>query len=55
MLKRKRPRRSWTAGEVRDLRKMAGKIPAGRIARKLKRTTAATRYRAHLHGISLAA
>ena len=52
---RKKKRRSWTTSDVRDLRKMAGKMPTDRIAKKLKRTAAATRNQAHVLGVSLAA
>ena len=37
-------RRAWTSVQVRDLKTMARKkTPAGRIAKKLKRTEGATR------------
>jgi hypothetical protein len=47
-------RRAWTATEVRGLRAMAKtKTPAGRIAKKLKRTEGATRQKAFSMGLSL--
>ncbi|MGC1778737.1 MAG: hypothetical protein WBB34_12365 [Xanthobacteraceae bacterium] len=54
MAKRKKKRRSWTAGEVRDLKSMARKkTTASQIARKLKRTEGATRQKAFSIGLSL--
>ncbi|MFZ0609315.1 MAG: hypothetical protein WBD53_22535 [Xanthobacteraceae bacterium] len=54
MAKRKKKRRSWTAGEVRDLKTMARKkTTASQIARKLKRTEGATRQKAFSIGLSL--
>jgi hypothetical protein len=47
------PRR-WTAGEVRELKRLARKKKAARkIARKLKRTEGATRQKAFSIGLSL--
>jgi hypothetical protein len=47
-------RRAWTAVQVRDLKTMARKkTPAGRIAKKLKRTEGATRQKAFSMGLSL--
>jgi hypothetical protein len=54
MAKRKKKRRGWTSGEVRELKTMARKkTPAGRIAKKLKRTEGATRQKAFSIGLSL--
>jgi hypothetical protein len=54
MAKRKKKRRAWTSGEVRELKTMARKkTPAGRIAKKLKRTEGATRQKAFSIGLSL--
>jgi len=54
MAKRSKKRRAWTAGEVRDLKSMARKkTPAGRIAKKLKRSEGATRQKAFSIGLSL--
>jgi len=54
MAKRAKKRRSWTAGELRDLKAMARKkTPAGRIAKKLRRSEGATRQKAFSIGLSL--
>lgn len=54
MAKRKKKRRSWTTGEVRDLKAMARKkTTASQIAKKLKRTEGATRQKAFSIGLSL--
>jgi hypothetical protein len=44
----------WTAGDVRLLRTAARRQPVPRIARALRRTEAAVRYRATTLTISLA-
>ena len=50
----RKKRRAWTATDVRGLRTMAKtKTPAGRIAKKLKRTEGATRQKAFSMGLSL--
>lgn len=50
----KKKRRTWTLGDVSSLRSMARKkTPAGRIAKKLKRTEGATRQKAFSMGLSL--
>jgi hypothetical protein len=47
-------RRAWTSAQVRDLKTMARKkTPAGRIAKKLRRTEGATRQKAFSMGLSL--
>jgi hypothetical protein len=47
-------RRSWTAGEERTLKSLARKkTPAGKVAKKLKRTEGATRQKAFSLGLSL--
>jgi len=47
-------RRPWTSDQVRELKVLAKrKTPAGRIARKLKRTEGATRQKAFSIGLSL--
>jgi hypothetical protein len=47
-------RRAWTSVQVRELKTMAKKkTPAARIARKLKRSEAATRQKAFSMGLSL--
>jgi hypothetical protein len=54
MAKRKKKRRAWTSGEVRELKTLARKkTTAGRIAKKLKRTEGATRQKAFSIGLSL--
>jgi hypothetical protein len=54
MAKRAKKRRAWTAAEVRELKSMARKkTPAGRIAKKLKRSEGATRQKAFSIGLSL--
>jgi len=54
MAKRPKKRRAWTAGEVRDLKTLARKkTPAGRIAKKLRRSEGATRQKAFSIGLSL--
>ena len=54
MAKRPKKRRAWTSGELRDLKAMARKkTPAGRIAKKLRRTEGATRQKAFSIGLSL--
>jgi hypothetical protein len=47
-------RRAWTVAEVRGLKAMAKtKAPAGKIAKKFKRTEGATRQKAWSMGLSL--
>jgi hypothetical protein len=54
MAKRAKKRRAWTAGEVRELKTMARKkTPAGKIAKKLRRSEGATRQKAFSIGLSL--
>jgi hypothetical protein len=54
MAKKAKKRRAWTASEVRELKGMARKkTPAGRIAKKLKRSEGATRQKAFSIGLSL--
>jgi hypothetical protein len=54
MAKRAKKRRGWTANEVRDLKSMARKkTPAGKIAKKLRRSEGATRQKAFSIGLSL--
>ena len=54
MAKRKKKRRAWTSGEVRDLKTLARKkTAASQIAKKLKRTEGATRQKAFSIGLSL--
>jgi hypothetical protein len=54
MAKKAKKRRAWTAVEIRELKSMARKkTPAGRIAKKLKRSEGATRQKAFSIGLSL--
>ena len=47
-------RKAWTSVQVRELKTLARKkTPAGRIAKKLKRTEGATRQKAFSLGLSL--
>lgn len=53
-LAKRAKRKEWTAENVRELRAMAKqKAPAGKIARKLKRTEGAVRQKAFSLGLSL--
>jgi hypothetical protein len=52
-----RPRRKrfvWSTTDLKLLRTLAGRESAARIARKLKRTVQAVRFKAHMNRISLA-
>jgi len=54
MPKKSKKRRGWTSTEVRELKTLARKkTPAGRIAKRLKRTEGATRQKAFSIGLSL--
>jgi hypothetical protein len=54
MAKKSKKRRAWTSSEVRELKALARKkTPAGRIAKRLKRTEGATRQKAFSIGLSL--
>jgi hypothetical protein len=54
MAKKSKKRRAWTAVEVRELKALARKkTPAGKIAKKLKRSEGATRQKAFSIGLSL--
>ena len=47
-------RRAWASSDVSEMKSMARKkIPASRIAKKLRRTEGATRQKAFAIGISL--
>ena len=55
MAKSKRTKRKdWTAADVKQLRSLARKKSAATIARALKRSVAAVRFKAHMLEISLA-
>jgi NADH:ubiquinone oxidoreductase subunit len=54
MPKKTTKRRAWTTQHVNTLKSMAKKkMPAGRIAKTLKRTEGATRQKAFSMGLSL--
>jgi hypothetical protein len=51
---KKAKRRGWDTTDIRELKSLARKkTPAGRIAKKLKRTEGATRQKAFSMGLSL--
>jgi hypothetical protein len=52
--KRKAARRDWTPAELKELKALAGRAPLARIARQLRRTGLAVRWKATQKGISLA-
>ena len=53
-MKNRKKRREWTPAEVREMKTMARKkTPAGKIAKKLKRSEGATRQKAFSIGLSL--
>jgi len=49
-----RKRVLWTAADVKFLRKSAGRQPVSQIARQLRRSEAAVRYKATMLKVSLA-
>jgi len=54
IVKKASKRREWTSVQVRELKSLAKKkTPAGRIAKKLKRSEGATRQKAFSIGLSL--
>lgn len=55
MPRQKKKRILWTAADLKLLRRLAGRQNIKRIARELKRTEAAVRYKAFIRGISVAA
>lgn len=54
MAAKKRKRVLWSSADVKLLRKLAGRQTVARIARALKRSTAAVRFKAHTKRIRLA-
>ena len=53
-MKNGKKRRAWTPVQVRELKSLARKkVPAGSIARRLKRSEGATRQKAFSIGLSL--
>jgi hypothetical protein len=53
MPRAKAKRTLWTTADLKLLRKLAGRVSAQRIARQLKRTEAAVRYKASTKRIRL--
>jgi hypothetical protein len=54
MAKKTALRREWTATEIHKLKGLAKKkVGVDKISRALKRTVAATAYKAHMLGVSL--
>jgi hypothetical protein len=51
---RKLRRVLWSARDVKTLRQRAGRATVPKIAKELKRSVLATRYKAHCLGLSLA-
>jgi len=54
MPRSRRKRIVWSTTDLKLLRSLAGRESAARIARKLRRTVQAVRYKAHVNRISLA-
>jgi hypothetical protein len=54
MPRSRRKRIVWSTTDLKQLRNLAGRESVARIARKLKRTIQAVRFKAHMHRISLA-
>jgi hypothetical protein len=52
--KKTRPRILWTAAHEKQLRRLSGRTSVARIARELRRSEAAVRYKAHILSLSLA-
>ncbi len=50
---RRRKRNPWTPSDLKQLKKLAGRLTAPRIARELRRTEGAVRVRASQEGVSL--
>lgn len=50
----RRKRVFWTSKDLKLLRKLAGRRSAARIAKQLKRSVLAVRFKAHKAGVSLA-
>jgi hypothetical protein len=51
--KRRVRRKLWTPVEITTLKRLAGTLPAAKIARRLRRSPAAVTFKAHIQGISL--
>ncbi len=53
-MRNRKKRRSWTASEIGEMKRLAKKkTPARKIARSIKRTEGATRQKAFSIGLSL--
>lgn len=52
--KKAAPRKPWTTADIKELKALAGRQRLTVIARRLKRTVAATQRQASYRGISLA-
>jgi hypothetical protein len=52
--KKRSKRQRWTTTDLRQLKSLAGRRKASAIARQLRRTEPAVRWKAHIEGISLA-
>ena len=53
-MKKRSKRREWTAQDVRELKSLARqRMPAGKIAKSLKRTLRAIQQKAYSIGVSL--
>ena len=52
--KKRNKRQRWTTTDLRQLKSLAGRRKASVIARQLRRTEPAVRWKAHIEGISLA-
>jgi hypothetical protein len=50
---RRRKRNPWTQSDLKQLKRLAGRVSAPRIARELRRTEGAVRVRASQEGVSL--
>lgn len=50
---RRSKRNVWTPTDLKQLKRMAGRLSASRIARELRRTEGAVRVRASQEGLSL--
>jgi len=51
--RKKKKRKAWTRADLKQLSKLAGRLSTRRIARQLKRTEGAVRFKAHTHRIRL--
>jgi len=49
-----RQRILWTPAHEKQLRRLSGRVSVARIARELRRSEAAVRYKAHTLSVSLA-